>query len=1246
MTAHATTRRVVATLIAALVIAVPVLAQVTTGIVTGTIRDEQGAVIPGATVVLLSAARGTRAAETVTNENGDFVFPNVTADTYVVEIMLEGFRPARREGINVSAGDRVAVPTLTLTVGTLTESVVVTVETPLVQAVSGERSFTVPTESVQNLPLADRNFARVALLVPGVGGPVGGANVISAAGGVSRLGGGGQNNIMMDGLSTMDTGNNGQNITMNTEGIAEVKIMTQGYQAEYGRSSGLQITAVTKGGSNQFRGSLYTYERRSDWNSNSWVNIQNGDPKPVQNQRDWGYSIGGPVGKPGRQNKLFFFYSHEYRPRTTGGNINRFRVPTPLERQGDFSQSRDNLGQLFPFIRDASTGLPCGPTDTRGCFQDGGVVGRIPANRLYATGLSLLNRWNLPNRTQGPGENYNLEITAPVIDTTSNQSVMRVDYQLSPNLRAMGKYAGQWAPRVVTPGTMPGVNDTINWNPNRHAPSATVNYTMTPTTFIEASYGYSFNEIDIIFANEAANRLNGLAGLPMLFPTAGQVHAGSHAESVLTDANGVYFQNGTVLLPPVFTWGNRIGPANALPAPPNWAFALINVNPSHDLTASVTKLLGRHTVKAGYYWNHAFKAQQEQLGATTAIRWQGDLDFGNNTANPLDTGFGFSNAAVGVYNQYSQRSFLVEGNYVYNSHDFYIQDNWRVNNRLTLDYGVRFEHMQPTYDTLLQGSTFFPDQRNASEAPLLYAPACVGGVNPCSGNNRQAMDPRTGVLQGPGSAALIGQLVPNSGNPYSGIVRQGDGISDYGYTWPTWMFTPRFGAAYHLTGDEGLILRGSLGLFHDRPSGDTAYNQATNPPFNTSRTVRFGLLQELSSSSQGTQGPAALASIWPYESEIPASVQWNVEVQAALPWASTVSVAYVGQYGYSRLPEIRGQNQVDINAPDIGAAFLPQNQDPTLAPSTIAGATALTDDFLRPFRGYASIGVNVPEFHETFHGIQTGWNRRFRDGVSFGATYNLTLSHTGNIQTQFGALPALRLEHAPDGSYSVRADQAEYEELNKNMGTPRHVLRLNGVWDLPDLPRSSTPLRVIGAVLNDWQISGVFTGGSGGFYDVAYAYQGGISNRNLTGSPTYPARVVITGDPGSGCTDDPYRQFTTTAFSGPLPGSLGLESGRNTMVGCADHTLDLAIARNIRLGGFRNVQLRVDLFNALNTVVYNARNTTVQLNSPTDQTVRNSQYLPDGTVDPTRLLPRNAGFGAVTGAQPLRSVQAQIRFQF
>lgn len=151
---------------------------------------------------------------------------------------------------------------------------------------------------------------------------------------------------------------------------------------------------------------------------------------------------------------------------------------------------------------------------------------------------------------------------------------------------------------------------------------------------------------------------------------------------------------------------------------------------------------------------------------------------------------------------------------------------------------------------------------------------------------------------------------------------------------------------------------------------------------------------------------------------------------------------------------------------------------------------------------------------------------------------------------------------------------------------------------------------------------------------------------NLTGSPSYAARIKVVGDPGSGCSDNQYAQFNTAAFAGPTYNSLGLESGSNLLGGCFEKIMDLSIARNIGLGGGKQVQLRVDMFNAFNTVNINGRVTQLQLNSPTDLTIRNNQFLANGDVNPARLTPRNAGYGAATGAQDMRSVQLQLRFQF
>ena len=508
-----------------------------------------------------------------------------------------------------------------------------------------------------------------------------------------------QNNIMMDGVSTMDTGNNGQLIQMNVDSIAEVKVLTQGYQAEFGRSSGLQISAVTKSGTNQFRGSLYDIERNSDWNSNSWANIKNGDPKPVSKQRDWGYSLGGPIGKPGGANRLFFFYSHEYRPREVGGDINRFRVPTVLERQGDLSQTRDNNGALFNTIRDYTRNLPCTSSDTRGCFQDGGVLGRILQSRLYPTGMNILrNLWPTPNVEQVPGLGYNYEVQVPVTNSLLHQPVLRADYQVSSTLRFTAKYAGQLQGQDTDPGSLPGFNDLLRWNRNRHAPSVTVNYNLSSSMFIEGTYGYSFNEIANLREPAVEPRERRPGGSP------DAVSAGRPGRSVLqrracsapptrpsTPTAGSY--------PPNFSWGARAS-ANA---PPNLGAQLANINPSHDASFSLTKLIGRHTLKAGAYWNHAYKAQQ--LGTAGATPFQGALSFANDTQNPLDSGFGYANAALGVLSLYAQQSVVVEGGYIYNNLDWYLQDNWKVNDKLTLDYGLRFVYMQPTYDTRIQAST-------------------------------------------------------------------------------------------------------------------------------------------------------------------------------------------------------------------------------------------------------------------------------------------------------------------------------------------------------------------------------------------------------------------------------------------------------------------------------------------------------------------------------------------------------------
>ncbi len=221
----------------------------------------------------------------------------------------------------------------------------------------------------------------------------------------------------------------------------------------------------------------------------------------------------------------------------------------------------------------------------------------------------------------------------------------------------------------------------------------------------------------------------------------------------------------------------------------------------------MTKIAGRHTFKGGFYNNHSYKAQN--VGAGGGLSFQGTVNFGNDNNNPLDTGFGYANAATGIFTQYQQAEKFVEGSMIYNNTEFYIQDNWKVNNRLTLDYGMRFTRQQPQYDQFQQMSNFFPDQWNNSQSQVLYVPGCSNGAATCSGNTLNAKDPRNGQVILPPAGAnntqvLIGTPIPGAGNALNGIRQAGDGIADTGYTWPTLVFGPRFGAAYDLTGNQTL----------------------------------------------------------------------------------------------------------------------------------------------------------------------------------------------------------------------------------------------------------------------------------------------------------------------------------------------------------------------------------------------------------------------------------------------------------
>src|SRR5262245_18855186 len=409
------------------------VAQTTSGSIAGNITDPNRAALSGATVKIADAGKGFTLTAT-TDSEGRFVFPTVPPATYTLAVEAQGFKKLERTGLVLVANDKLTLGDIALEVGATSETVTITAEATQVQAESAERSYAIQLEQLEKIGVNGPGFVSLASVAPGIifntnnGSGEGIQNI--AANGLRTS----ANNVMLDGVAIVDTGNNGTMIAVNLAAVAEFKVLTSNYQAEFGRSAGAQISAVTKGGTKNFHGSFYGLRRHDGLAANTWINNRDSTPtnrinKPRLDQRDIGYNIGGPVYIPRVFNedkeKFFFFFAQEHQKRfiPPAGPV-RVTVPTDLERRGDFSKSVDSAGQSFPFIRDYTTNLPCSASDTRGCFQDGGVIGKIPANRLFAPGINILKIYPSPNTT-GQGFNYITEVGS---DQNQRQDLYRGDW--------------------------------------------------------------------------------------------------------------------------------------------------------------------------------------------------------------------------------------------------------------------------------------------------------------------------------------------------------------------------------------------------------------------------------------------------------------------------------------------------------------------------------------------------------------------------------------------------------------------------------------------------------------------------------------------------------------------------------------------------------------------------------------------------------------------------------------------------
>jgi hypothetical protein len=1167
-------RRTTISLVFALVFAMSAFGQTTSGSIAGSVVDAQHAAVPNAAVTALEQEQKVTFS-TKTDEAGRFVFAQAPPGTYTLNISASGFKKYERRGITLNANDKLALGEIPMEVGAVNETIEVSATAVALQTESAERSSALVAKQMENIAVNGRSYLDLVKLVPGVvstvslatAGP-GGLGSISANGTRTN-----SNQLTINGISNVDTGSNGgANVTMSLDSIQEFKILTGVYQAEYGRSMGAQISVLTKSGSSEFHGSGYWFHRHDGLNANNWLSNRNNLPRQLFRFNDLGATIGGPVYIPKilrNRQRLFFFYSEEFQRQLRPQGARQLTVPTALERKGDFSQSVDNNGNSFT-IKDPTTGNPF----------PGNV---IPTNRLYAPGIAVLNMLPSPNVANSCALNPGVGGCVKGYDYQSQVSdqyprredLIRIDFNATSKMRVFGHfinnnntYQSQYGSFVL--GSNTPLSPIQYANPgNSWAVGST--YIFGPTTTNEFNIGTSHNSILIDETTDAYTRTKSGVNLPLLYPSAVQRDY----------VPNVGFGGTRLANSPGF------GTSNA---------PFINYNTTIDITDGISKVWGRHTIKGGTYLQRSRK-DQTSFGA-----FNGQYNFGDNSANPYDTGYGYANAAAGVYNSFTQAANFINGQYRYWNIEFYIQDTWKISSRLTLDYGMRAAWYQPQYDASLQAATFVPNLWDPSKAPRLYLPQMVNGV-------RSAVDPQTGQVL---PAADIGYIVPGTGSVANGIAQGGvNGFTKYltDNRGPVW--GPRVGIAWDVTGRSNVVLRTGAGIYYDRFQGNRVFDYVRNPPLGIQPVLNYGLINTISPTSALLSPPDFYAA--DPVGKIPTVYNFTLGIQTKLPGHFVLDTAYVGALSRHL------QDNRNLNYVPFGAAFAPQNQDPTLSSTALLGNSALLSQFLRPYRGIGNINLYEATATGNYNSLQVTLDRRVGHlflGASYTWSKDLT---TASGDTNF-----------------VRPDQytrAAYYGLSSN--DRRHNFALNYVYNLPTMEHTNAFAK---AVLGGWQISGVTRFMTGSPFSPGYSITG-AGGVNLTGSNTEGARIGVVGNPNTG-SDDPYNRLNAAAFTPPKVGSIGLESGVNYLTNPGINNWDMSIQKTLSIKERTRLQFRIDAFNVFNHTQFSGINSTLTFASITNPTPTNLYFKPDGTVNNIN------GFGTVNGARDPRILQTVIRIQF
>jgi hypothetical protein len=1140
------------------------LAQQISGSIFGVVRDSQQAVIAGAKITLLNQATGATR-EAVAGNDGAFVFTNTQPGTYTVTVEAPGFKKSEQKDVRLFANDRLNLGDILLSVGGITETITVEAQAAQLQTASAERADVLTNRQVVDLAAIGRSLFDLTKVTPGIV-YTGGLGGIAANGNRPN-----ENNFTLDGVTNVDTGSNGGTLaTTNIDMIADMKIITNSQPAEFGRSSGAQIEVVTKSGTRDFHGTGYFFHRHEDLNANSWRNNYDGRQRSFYRYNTEGFNVGGPVFIPGKFNtnrdKLFFFVGIEWQGQLVPQGLHNVTVPTALEREGNFSQSHDAGGSPITILDPANNKQPF----------PGNI---IPKDRLNPDGVKILNFYPLPNALgKDPSFNYQTDASNTY---PRREYIYRADYNINDKWKAYARYISNYDETSMAYG---------QWNASYNIPFGPMSFgapgwsfvsnvttIINPTLTNEFVFGSSRNDLHITPIDDAFDRSKLGLSYTMPFPNA-----------------------DTLNLVQDWRW-------DGIPNRPTIEFngtPFKNFNHTYDITDNLSKVYGTHMFKGGIYLHKSAKDQT----AFTSVN--GIIEFGRDSNNPGDTNWPWSNALLGNYKYLQQSNVVLNGQYRSWNVEWFLQDNWRATKKLTLEYGIRFYWIQPQYDQALQTSAWNKSLYDPAAAAVLMQP----GLD--ANGKRIAVNPLTGATA---PSALIGSIVNTGKGFVDGVYANGMGragkdgypkglIDDRGI-----QYAPRLGIAYQLL--PKTVVRAGGGIFYDRLQGNPIFDMLPNPPSTIIPQFWYGNLGAIPPASQGTFFPASVVG-FDRAGHIPTTYNWNFTVQHELPKAILLDVAYVGSASNHLL------YRIDQNAIPLGAAWLPQNQDPLNPNPKFDGTTSKQPNFYRPYSGYVRTGNFGFGANSNYHSLQVSANRRFGSRFTFGVAY-----------TWSKVMGILNSDYDYVTPFNTRI--ADYGPLDYDR---THIFVVNYVYNTPDVIRSNSGFAKVGkAILNNWQVSGITTMMTGRPDSISFNIDGvGNLNERYTGSPDVAPRVKLTGRPSYPETQ--YAWVDGSAFALPSIGSQGFDSPRYQIRRPGDHNWDISVFKNFPM--FREgtyLQLRVEMFNAWNHPRFNDFNRSATFNK--DGKLINLPNALGGTGG-------RFGFGALTGTADPRRIQLAAKFYF